>query len=142
VAVLVVGEDASGTADLVFAADRLAVDRMLGNLVANAIVAVPRPGGHVWLDARPIASVATGDPGSVALSVTDDGPGFPPGATERAFERFYRGDPARAGTGSGLGLAIVRELAEAHGGLAVAEQVAPHGARVSIVMPRVPRLSA
>jgi signal transduction histidine kinase len=142
VAVLVVGEAASGTADLVFAADRLAVDRMLGNLVANAIVAVPRPGGHVWLDARPIASVATGDPGSVALSVTDDGPGFPPGATERAFERFYRGDPARAGTGSGLGLAIVRELAEAHGGLAVAEQVAPHGARVSIVMPRVPRLSA
>jgi signal transduction histidine kinase len=142
VAVLVVGEAASGTADLVFAADRLAVDRMLGNLVANAIVAVPRPGGHVWLDARPIAPVVAGDPGGVALSVTDDGPGFPPGATERAFERFYRGDQSRAGPGSGLGLAIVRELAEAHGGSAIAEQVAPHGARVSIVMPRVPRLSA
>jgi two-component system sensor histidine kinase KdpD len=110
--------------------------------VANAIVAVPRPGGHVWLDARPIAPVVAGDPGGVALSVTDDGPGFPPGATERAFERFYRGDQSRAGPGSGLGLAIVRELAEAHGGSAIAEQVAPHGARVSIVMPRVPRLSA
>ena len=99
-----------------FAADRLAVDRMLGNLVANAIVG-RAAAGRARLARRPTGRAGRGRrPGSVALSVTDDGPGFPPGATERAFERFYRGDPARSGSGSGLGLAIVRELAEAHGG--------------------------
>jgi signal transduction histidine kinase len=54
------------------------------------------------------------------------------------FERFYRADPARAGTGSGLGLAIVQELVRAHGGRAVAENVAPRGARVSVILPLVP----
>ena len=72
--------------------------------------------------------------------MTDDGPGFPHGATTRAFERFYRADPARAraGGGSGLGLTIVRELARAHGGEAFAENVAPHGARVSVLLPLLP----
>jgi two-component system OmpR family sensor kinase len=60
---------------------------------------------------------------------------------ERAFERFYRGDPARTGQGSGLGLAIVLELARAHGGTAHAENLAPRGARVSVVLPVVPRLA-
>jgi signal transduction histidine kinase len=56
----------------------------------------------------------------------------------RAFERFWRADPARAGTGSGLGLAIVQELAAAHGGIAHAENQSPRGARVGFTVPRVP----
>jgi signal transduction histidine kinase len=115
-----------------FAADRLATERILANLVANALDLVPR-GGHVWLSAARVS------PDSIALTVTDDGPGFPPGAAGRVFERFYRADPARSGSGSGLGLAIVRELAQAHGGTAHAENVAPHGARVGVILPVVPQ---
>ena len=124
--------DEAAAAGLELVADRGAMERILANLVTNALHAVASPGGHVWLTAM----AGAGD--TAVLSVTDDGPGFPPGAAARAFERFYRADPARAGTGSGLGLAIVRELAMAHGGSAHAENVAPHGARVSVVLPRIP----
>ena len=117
---------------LTFAADRLATERILANLVANALDLVPRS-GHIWLSAARVS------PDSIALTVTDDGPGFPPGAAGRVFERFYRADPARSGPGSGLGLAIVRELAQAHGGTAHAENVAPHGARVGVILPVVPQ---
>jgi signal transduction histidine kinase len=120
-----------------FAGDRVAVDRMVGNLVANAL-GVIGGGGHVWLEAR--SHLTDDGRPAVALLVTDDGPGFPPGSTDRVFERFYRADPARSGNGSGLGLAIVRELAEAHGGAAHAENVAPRGARVSVILPVVPSL--
>ncbi len=124
-------------ADLRFAADRMAIERILANLVGNALAAV-RSGGHVWLAARAVAASGPNDRPGVVLSVTDDGPGFPPGDVDRAFERFYRGDPSRAGSGTGLGLAIVRELARAHGGEAHAENIAPHGARLSVVLPTSP----
>jgi len=139
-AVLAVNPGSGGAAapGLGLAADRLALERMLGNLVTNALSAVGH-GGSVRLEAgetslaRDGASVA-----AVWLGVIDDGPGFPPGGAARAFERFWRADPSRAGSGSGLGLAIVRELAAAHGGSVYAENVAPHGARVGVVLPRVP----
>lgn len=111
-------------------ADRGATERILGNLVANALASV-RPGGHVLVEAR-----RSGERG-VAFRVSDDGSGFPPGALERVFDRFYRADPARSGSGSGLGLSIVRALAAAHGGTATAENLAPTGARVTVELPSV-----
>ncbi|MBP1704481.1 MAG: two-component sensor histidine kinase [Chloroflexi bacterium] len=124
-------------------ADRLALERIVSNLLENALRALtaraePEPGsvrGRVVLAARPV-DLAAG-PG-LAISVADDGPGLPPGAQDRVFERSWRGDPARSGPGTGLGLAIVRELAAAHGGTAVAENLAPHGARISVLLPTVP----
>ena len=126
----------SGAEDaLTFTGDRLAVERILQNLVDNALSVLPA-GGHVWLAAAPLH--LDGRPEGISLSVTDDGPGFPPGTLSRVFERFFRADPSRAGGGSGLGLAIVRELARAHGGEAWAENVAPRGARVTVFLPIVP----
>ncbi len=56
---------------------------------------------------------------NVELHVTDEGPGFPHGFLERAFDRFSRADDARTAGGTGLGLAIVELIARAHGGEAV-----------------------
>jgi signal transduction histidine kinase len=124
--------------ELGFVADRMAVDRIVGNLVANAVAAATPPagGGHAWIEVRRFEPA--GGPAVIVIALTDDGPGFGPGEAARAFERFWRADPARSGGGSGLGLSIVRELAQAHGGSAVAENVAPHGARVSVTLPLVP----
>ncbi len=116
------------------AADRLALDRILGNLVDNAIAVTPA-GGTVRLEVRGVAGEGGVAGPAIAFSVVDDGPGFAPGGIGRAFERFYRGDPSRSGSGSGLGLSIVRELARAHGGTAIAENLSPRGARVSVVLP-------
>lgn len=122
-----------GGASLV--ADRAAVERILANLVENALSALSS-GGHVIVDAQP-RTEPDGRP-ALAFRVSDDGPGFPPGSLDRVFDRFYRADPARTGEGSGLGLSIVRALARAHGGDAVAENLAPTGARVTVTLPLVP----
>ena len=119
--------------DAAFVADPVAVERMLGNLVANAIAAVGNR-GHARIELAD-ATLGGGRP-AIAIDVVDDGRGFAPGTEGRAFERFWRGDPARVGGGSGLGLAIVRELARAHGGDAHAGNAVPNGARVGVVLPR------
>ena len=128
---------APGAPPLAFTGDRLAVERILQNLVENALSVLPG-GGTIWLRAARLAMPGR-EPG-ISISVTDDGPGFPPGTSEKAFERFFRADPSRSGSGSGLGLAIVREMARAHGGEAWAENIAPHGARVTVLMPIVPAM--
>ena len=72
------------------------------------------------------------------LRVADRGPGIPPADLPRAFERFHL--RSRAGNGSsggaGLGLAIVRELTEAMGGTATAENLPGGGAQFTIRLPQ------
>jgi len=99
--------------------ERAALERAAANLVRNA----RRHGqGTVTISTRR-------DHDRALLTVADEGPGIPPEAAERAFERFWRGPSAR-GEGSGLGLAIVRAIAERHGG-----RVRVEGAAFTIDLP-------
>jgi two-component system sensor histidine kinase ChvG len=61
-------------------------------------------------------------PAQVEIAVEDDGPGIPPHALERVFERFYTDRPDQGfGQNSGLGLSISRQIVEAHRGEIVAQ---------------------
>jgi two-component system, OmpR family, phosphate regulon sensor histidine kinase PhoR len=92
-------------------ADANRLQQVLFNLVENAIK-YGRTEGHVTISGQ-----SSGE-GKVELCVEDDGPGIPPEAKERVFERFYRVDRARSREtgGTGLGLAIVKHIIQAHGG--------------------------
>lgn len=85
--------------------------QVLSNLVDNAIK-YGRPEGSVKVRAEPAAE------GWVKVQVEDNGPGVPPEALPRLFERFYRVDRARSREqgGTGLGLAIVKHIVQSHGG--------------------------
>jgi heavy metal sensor kinase len=118
--------DAEGHPRLVADPDRL--EQALGNLVDNAL----RHG------AGDVVVAAHDEGGAVTLTVTDEGPGFPPEMLERAFERFARADAGRTSEGAGLGLAIVQAIATAHGGMASAHNREEGGAEVSITLPAPP----
>jgi len=77
----------------------------------------------------------TAEPGWARLTVADDGPGVPPEARERVFERFYRVDPSRTGGHAGLGLAIARWIVDEHGGRIVAGAALIGGAAFLVDLP-------
>jgi two-component system, OmpR family, sensor kinase len=106
-------------------AERPALERAVGNLVANAR---KHGEGRIAIDVE-----RSGD--RARISVADEGPGLTPGQAAQAFERFWRAPGAR-GAGSGLGLAIVRAIAERHGG-----SVSVDGARFTIELPALTDLS-
>jgi two-component system phosphate regulon sensor histidine kinase PhoR len=89
-------------------ADTDQIDRVLGNLLHNAIKFTPEQ-GRVWVRAAQ-------SEGDVTIEVGDSGPGIAVQDLPRVFERFFRGDRSRAGGGTGLGLAIAKHVVEAHGG--------------------------
>lgn len=110
-------------------ADPDALDRILRNLVSNAIKYSP-PGSAVRLAAQARSAAA------VEISVADDGPGIPAAAQARLFEPYYRAPGAAvAAAGSGIGLAIVKALVEAHGGAIEVESAPGRGTRLAFVLP-------
>jgi two-component system sensor histidine kinase ChvG len=92
--------------------------QVVTNLVDNAC-SFSEPGGSVRVSLSR-AAVSSGDAAPddrVVIAIDDDGPGIPPHALERIFERFYTDRPNQSfGQNSGLGLSISRQIVEAHGG--------------------------
>lgn len=107
-------------------AARIETERMIGNLLSNAIRHSP-PSGEVRVVVR--------DGPQPTIDVLDQGPGFAGDFVDRAFDQFVRADEARdrAHGGAGLGLAVVKGLAEAQGGRVWAEP--GPGGRVSFELP-------
>ncbi len=100
----------------------LGYDSRLGQVVTNLIdnaCSFSEPGGTVRVSLTRAATTSEDDATRqwVVVTVDDDGPGIPPHALERIFERFYTDRPNQGfGQNSGLGLSISRQIIEAHGG--------------------------
>lgn len=112
------------------AADK--VERVLGNLVTNALRYTPEGG-------RIVLSLGDGAQ-EVLVAVEDTGCGIAPDSLDRVFEPFFRADPARTPSdgSAGLGLAIARGLIEAQGGRIWAEARAGGGTRICFTLPGCP----
>jgi two-component system phosphate regulon sensor histidine kinase PhoR len=125
---LVVEELADGAVTAL--ADPSRLHRALLNLLDNAMRFSPEGGAvEVQLRSGPTWSL---------VSVRDHGPGLSEEDLEHLFERFYRGDRARARSprgGSGLGLAIVQQIAHAHGGRVQAANHPEGGALLELLLP-------
>jgi signal transduction histidine kinase len=111
-------------------ADPDALDRVVKNLVSNAVKYSPA-GGRVRVAARALEA-----PPAVEITVEDEGPGIAEADLTRIFEPYYRtAAGARAAGGAGLGLAVVKSLVDAHGGTIHAGNVTPHGTRMTLIFP-------
>jgi signal transduction histidine kinase len=110
-------------------ADRYALERVLINLVSNALKFTRAGGVTVLLD-------ATDD--EVHLTVRDTGIGIEPAFMPHLFDAFRQASTgyARSHEGSGLGLAIVRRVVELLGGQITVESEPGEGTAFAVVLPR------
>jgi signal transduction histidine kinase len=112
------------------AGDPILLERLLQNLVENAVRYNVADGGEIWVGTRR-------PPHAVELLVANTGPAVPPYDIETIFEPFrrLRGDRVESERGAGLGLSIVRAIATAHGGIVRAEPRAGGGLTVVVRLP-------
>jgi two-component system sensor histidine kinase KdpD len=106
--------------------DFVLMEQALHNLIHNSAVHTP-PGTRIRVTAKV-------DGKELVIIVADRGPGLPPEALPRIFDKFYRAPGARRG-GVGLGLSITRGLVEAHGGTITAENRTRGGISFIIRLP-------
>jgi two-component system phosphate regulon sensor histidine kinase PhoR len=116
--------------ELAATADANRIDQVLANLVDNAIK-YGRAQGTVIVGGQKT------DDNKIEVFVQDDGPGIPPEALDRVFERFYRVDKARSRDqgGTGLGLSIVKHIVHSHGGEVWAKSELGKGATFFFTLP-------
>ena len=108
--------------------DRERVLQVASILLDNARKYTPE-GGNITLRVKE-------EDHSVALEISDTGPGIPEDQLPLVFERFYRADAARSAEGVGLGLSIARQIAEAHGGTLRARSKLGEGSTFTLLLPR------
>lgn len=109
-------------------ADARAIQQAFLNILTNAVQEMERTGGALTVR-------SSYREGLLLISIEDTGPGIPPEHLPKIFDPFFTTKPAGQGTGLGLSLALGH--IQAHGGDILAENVAPHGARFTIRLPRV-----
>jgi two-component system sensor histidine kinase KdpD len=111
-------------------ADPVLLERVIANLLANAIAVCP--------ESRTVHVAASAVNGDVALHVVDQGPGIPASERDQVFEPFQRFGDQRTATGVGLGLAVARGFVDAmHGELRLEDT--PGGGLTAIVVLPVAR---
>ena len=104
------------------------IKQVFVNIINNACqaIATDAPSGRIWITAKRVHD-------SVAISVTDSGPGMPEEIASRAFEPFFTTKPEGAGTG--LGLSISQGIVKEHGGRITLETPPGGGATFTIELP-------
>jgi PAS domain S-box-containing protein len=106
-------------------ADRVQIQQVLMNLILNGIEAMNDTGGVLTVKSR------SREDGQIHISVSDTGPGLPPGETGRIFDAFFTTKPQ----GSGMGLAISKSIVESHGGRIWANGDGGCGATFNLTLP-------
>lgn len=117
--------------DAVLYGDRDMLDRVLDNLLGNALKYTPG-GGAITLSSQDESD-------TIIVHVADTGMGIPAEDLPHVYERFYRVDKARSRRrgGTGLGLALVREITELHSGRVGIESELNVGTTVTLQLPRM-----
>src|ERR1700739_1627647 len=106
-------------------ADRVQLQQVLMNLMLNGIEVMRDTGGVLTVKSQ--SSTCS----EVQVSVSDTGPGLPPGKADQLFEDFFTTKPQ----GSGMGLSISKSIVEAHGGRIWASENEGRGATFHFTLP-------
>jgi signal transduction histidine kinase len=109
------------------------LQRMVANLIDNALKHTPSPGT--------VTVTVNGDDKQGVISVQDTGIGISQEELPRLFERFYRCDRSRSRPGVGLGLSLVKAIVHSHRGKIAVTSIPNVGTTFTVTLPRAPAAS-